>query len=228
MRISQIVVEDAVSYRSAILSIQSSLGSKITNLYDSLERSMKSFYVNVDSDRAAVGNDGWKFIEGGRAATWMQSDFLKLKSELYDLCKLRPQQCADLISFLRDNRGTKWSFNTVQSELPMLIAKTARNLKEQRLEQYAQTWIERVRQLAMLREKLQSEHADFVADRDRIPKQPKDNRISQQNAQIEQIINSVLAAVPKDVAGSIRQAISKADNKLQALQQELSKRNIKM
>lgn len=228
MRISQILAEDAVSYRSTILSLQNSLGARITNLYDKLEISMKDFYVNVDSDKAADGKDGWGFIEGGRAATWMQTDFLKLKAELYDLCKLRPQQCASLISFLRENRGTKFTFNAVQSNFPVLIAETARNLKEKDLERYAKHWFERIKQLNDLRKKLQQQHADFVSDRDRAPKQPKDNRIAQQNSQIEQIINSVLADVPKDVAGSIRQAISKADNKLQALQQELAKRNIKM
>lgn len=47
-----------------------------------------------------------------------------------------------------------------------------------------------------------------------------------QNSQADQIISQVLGSLDKKVAHEIRQAISRSDNKLMALQQELQKRNI--
>lgn len=54
----------------------------------------------------------------------------------------------------------------------------------------------------------------------------KPNVVSQQNQQVEQIINSVLGGLSPDVAGEIRRAIAKSDNKLGALQQEMKKRGL--
>lgn len=55
-------------------------------------------------------------------------------------------------------------------------------------------------------------------------KQP--NVISQQNQQVEAIVNSVLKDLPSNVAGEIRNAIAKSDNKLAALQAEMKKRGL--
>lgn len=49
-----------------------------------------------------------------------------------------------------------------------------------------------------------------------------------QNSQADQIISQVLNSLDKKTAHEIRQAISRSDNKLMALQQELSKRKIKV
>lgn len=50
----------------------------------------------------------------------------------------------------------------------------------------------------------------------------------QQADQAEGIINSVLANLPRDIAGDIRNEIRRSSNRLQALQQALQKRNIRM
>ena len=52
--------------------------------------------------------------------------------------------------------------------------------------------------------------------------------VGSQMSQVEQIVSNVLASLPPKVAGEIRNAISRSGNKLQALQQELTKRGIKM
>lgn len=57
------------------------------------------------------------------------------------------------------------------------------------------------------------------------PKEP--NNLGHQNNQMDQIINSVLASLDKKVAHDIRTVLSRSDNKLAVLQQELTKRGIK-
>lgn len=49
---------------------------------------------------------------------------------------------------------------------------------------------------------------------------------SSQNAQVDKIINDVLSTLDKQTAHEIRNAISKSDNKLQALQHEMKKRKL--
>lgn len=56
---------------------------------------------------------------------------------------------------------------------------------------------------------------------------PKDNT-GQQNQQVDQLINHVLSQLDKKVAAELRPIIARSDNKLQTLQKELAKRNIKM
>lgn len=44
-----------------------------------------------------------------------------------------------------------------------------------------------------------------------------------QRSQVEQVVNDILSTLPKDVAAKLRGAISKSDNKLQALKAEMDK-----
>jgi hypothetical protein len=60
------------------------------------------------------------------------------------------------------------------------------------------------------------------------PKQPKDNVVGRQNAAAEDMVNQILRSIDKKAAGEIRNAIAREPNKLQALQRELNKRNIKV
>jgi len=60
------------------------------------------------------------------------------------------------------------------------------------------------------------------------PKQPKDNVVGRQNAAAEDIVNQILKSIDKKAAGEIRNIIAREPNKLQALQKELAKRNIKV
>ena len=47
-----------------------------------------------------------------------------------------------------------------------------------------------------------------------------------QNNQVAEIVNQVLSSLDKDVAGEIRQEISRADNKFQALQAAMKSRGL--
>ena len=44
-----------------------------------------------------------------------------------------------------------------------------------------------------------------------------------QRSQVEQVVNHILSTLPKDVAAKLRIAVSKSDNKLQALKAEMNK-----
>jgi hypothetical protein len=63
---------------------------------------------------------------------------------------------------------------------------------------------------------------------EKAPKAPKDPAMGQQRNQAEEIVNNVLRKLPSKIAGDIRNIIARAPNKLQALQQELQKRGVKV
>ena len=64
-----------------------------------------------------------------------------------------------------------------------------------------------------------------AADEQKVAKQKKNAR-GDQAQQAEQLVNSVLASLPKDVAGEIRQLVQRSGNPLATLQSELSARGL--
>lgn len=65
-----------------------------------------------------------------------------------------------------------------------------------------------------------------VDSKDTRPTIKQPSVMSQQNQQVEVIVNGILKDLPSNVAGEIRNAIAKSDNKLAALQAEMKKRGL--
>lgn len=86
------------------------------------------------------------------------------------------------------------------------------------------TFTANVRRLASI--KMGDRGIDKSAAKEKqVAKQKKSERGSQAQ-QAEQLVNSVLASLPKDVAGEIRQTVQRSGNPLAALQAEMSKRGL--
>jgi hypothetical protein len=161
-------------------------------------------------------------------AKWTEKFYKdKLKNELYDLVKYRPGDTADLKDFLRGveidgELETKRSFSNISNNLPQILADLGHKLQEPQLIKNALRWVKNLKDYhAYLASLEEDDEDDYPA-----PAPAKSTLPGQQNAQVEQLVNDMLSKLPKNVAGDIRNAIARSPNKLQALQQELTRRNI--
>ena len=207
-------------------SLESTLKSILTNstyivqVYETL-KSMAQKWANNNGNLK-----GFHRNAAGVGSRWFeQFYFNKLQKELYDLSKQAPRYSAELVNFLKSaSEGRKQSFTTISETLPGILQSMAVRMDNPELERFAVNWDRRrADYLHYLNE--------LVDEDDNVPSkstQPKTNVVGQQNTQVEQIINDVLATLPKNVAGEVRNAIARSGNKLAALKQELDKRGISL
>lgn len=190
-----------------------------------------------EADEALKWNDSSKVMPMMRPIyTWFNENYTStngysLRIRLHSLAKTNKKyeqvikQILDVPELPRDSNdrvGIESRFFTLVQVLSEL---TNRFFNDAQLASSA------VGVITSLREKLRKlrsiRHDDIGVDTRRIDSEPKKpNIVSQQNSQVETLVNQVLSGLsPKD-AGEIRQAIAKTDNKIAALQRELQRRNI--
>jgi hypothetical protein len=153
----------------------------------------------------------------------------RLQNELYDLCKYNTRRTVELKQFLRGVEADgelemKRSFGNIANELPRILAKLGQHLNAPQLTKNANRWMQNK---AAYEEYIANLELEDDYDEPAVAKSPKNPAIGQQRSQVEDIINNVLSKLPKKIAGDIRNAIARSPNKLQALQAELQKRNVK-
>ena len=200
-------------------------GKYIAQVFEQL-KAMAKRYVDGRGDLK-----GFAMVAGGVGSRWFNDFYFnKLQAELYALTKQAPKYSQALIYFLKDaseDREHKISFNEISKQLPTILFNMGHKMKSGALTQFADNWGNRYHEYKNYLTKIEVEagYDDDEFDEPKV-KAPKSNAIGKQNTQVDQIINSVLAKLPKNVAGDVRNAIARSDNKLQALHQELQKRDI--
>jgi hypothetical protein len=200
-------------------------GKYIAQVFEQL-KAMAKRYVDGRGDLK-----GFSMVAGGVGSRWFNDFYFnKLQAELYALTKQAPKYSQALIYFLKDaseDREHKISFNEISKQLPTILFNMGHKMKSGALTQFADNWGNRYHEYKNYLTKIEVEagYDDDEFDEPKV-KAPKSNAIGKQNTQVDQIINSVLAKLPKNVAGDVRNAIARSDNKLQALHQELQKRDI--
>jgi hypothetical protein len=173
---------------------------------------------------------GFRMVAAGIGGRWVQSMYVgRLQNELYDLCKYNTRRTVELKQFLRgiETDGElemKRSFGSIANELPRILAKLGQHLGAAQLTKNANRWMQNK---AAYEEYIANLELEDDYDEPAVAKSPKNPAIGQQRSQVEDIINDVLSKLPKKIAGDIRNAIARSPNKLQALQAELQKRNVK-
>ena len=200
-------------------------GKYIAQVFEQL-KAMAKRYVDGRGDLK-----GFAMVAGGVGSRWFNDFYFnKLQAELYALTKQAPKHSQALIYFLKDaseDREHKISFNEISKQLPTILFNMGHKMKSGALTQFADNWGNRYHEYKNYLSKIEVEagydNDDF--DEPKV-KAPKSDTMGKQNVQVDQIVSSVLAKLPKKVAGDIRNAIARSDNKLQALHQELKKRDI--
>jgi len=217
------VVTEGPSLPSTLKSITAN-GEPITQLYGKLKAMAKRWVDNNGSLK------GFHRNAAGQSAQWFNNFYFdKLQNDLYALTKQAPKYAPPLISFLKDaseSRERRINFIEISSSLPPILFKIGERIKDENLMQFARSWEARKDEYDLYLSQLESE-VGGDDDFDYPGEKPEKSKVpGQQNAQAEQIVNNVLSNLPKNVAGEIRNAIARAPNKIQALHQELTKRNI--
>lgn len=230
MRISEItqLSEDGVSYETTMRGIIEVLES-ISPLYHQLKLAAEQHYKN----HSPGDRDTWPVRKGSITGRWKSTFWDRnLQSYLEDLVKYKSTQCAELKKYLSALDGSdsadRMRFNNMEKLLPNILSDVGKKLKNPRLKNLAENWTRQYTKFEDYRFKLkdQAETERTVSEPKSEPK-PKD-KTGEQTHQAMEIINFVLGNLPDKTAHEIRKAISRSDNKLQALQSELAKRDIKL
>lgn len=221
--VAEISLDEGPSLPSTLKSIATN-GEPITQLYGKLKAMAKRWVDNNGSLK------GFHRNAAGQSAQWFNNFYFnKLQNDLYALTKQAPKYAPPLIAFLKDaseDRERHINFTEISRSLPPILFQIGKRMGDESLARFAHSWKARKDEYDSYLSQLEAE-ADMDDEYDEPEVKPEKSKVpGQQNAQVEQIVNDILAKLPKNVAGDIRNAIARAPNKLQALQQELSKRKI--
>ena len=219
-------LSESVSLKTTLDSIATDIGEPITNLYATLTFQLKKY-------ASSRGNDveGWILLAGGYTKRWYDNFYFnRLQKELYDLIKFAPGATQGLKKFLAYNFN---SYSEIAKFLPDILVDLGRHFKHNGMTINARKWISSKNSYQTLLDSFIPDDEDEPTVDPRIAAHDKKEKAkmsaaAQQNQQVEAIINQVLMRLPKDVAGDVRNAIARSPNKLQALELELKKRNIKL
>ena len=228
MRIRELLRE-SVSRETTLREIISVVRSvTIDQIYPTLEELATKYAANNGHLK------GFRLIAGGTASRFFQTFFANRRTGLRalletDFMQYLPQPARELLHPEFHYTKRLNSLGDIEHTFPVILARIGKIIKSEELTNAANDWAKaRDHYYDHLRElNAQLEDEEDVAPTPKISK-PKDKSLGQQRGQVEQLINDVLKDLPERVRGEIRQAIARDDNKLMALQRELTKRNIQL
>lgn len=217
MKLEQILTED-VSIDSSIKNIVDVLSTELPILYQKLERMAINFYDN----HGELGR-GFRFISGGQKSQWYNTVYNKhLRPALYNLARFT--NSSELKQYLSNSVGSG-TFSGIEEILLPILKTISRDKRFIRLVDGVSAAEKAQREYFKKLEQLQASD-DYDEPDEKEPAEP--NSISQQNVAVDGIVSDVLNRLDRRVAGEIRNSIARADNKLQALRQELTRRGIRL
>ena len=215
---------EAISPEEAVRSIVSTADS-ITKVYGDLKTMAEKWVYNNGSLK------GFHRNAAGLSKRWYDAFFWnKMDNDLRLLMTKNPKAAGKLKDFFnieRDDKGHV-SFTTIGRSLPRILNHVGEQMNNKDLKRFAAEWFRKHKDYKDYLGRVEAEVNDEEDDFTPAPKQPKDNVVGRQNAAAEDVVNQILRSIDKKAAGEIRNAIAREPNKLQALQRELARRNIKV
>jgi hypothetical protein len=217
-------LDEAISPEEAVRSIVSTADS-ITTLYGDLKTMAEKWVYNNGT------LNGFHRNAAGVGKRWYDKFFWNnMDNDLRLLMAKNPKAAGKLRDFFdikRDDKGHV-SFTTIGRSLPRILNHVGEQMNNKDLKRFAAEWFRKHKDYEDYLGRVEAEVNDDEDDSAPAPKQPKDNVVGRQNAAAEDMVNQILRTIDKKAAGEIRNAIAREPNKLQALQRELAKRNIKV
>jgi hypothetical protein len=217
-------LEEAISPEEAVRSIVSTADS-ITKVYGDLKTMAEKWVYNNGSLK------GFHRNAAGVGKRWYDTFFWnKMDTDLRLLMAKNPKAAGKLRDFFNIERDDKGhiSFTTIGRSLPRILNHVGEQMNNKELKRFAAEWFRKHKDYEDYLGRVEAEVNDDDDNFTPAPKQPKDNVVGRQNAAAEDMVNQILRSIDKKAAGEIRNAIARESNKLQALQRELAKRNIKV
>lgn len=238
MRISEILLEDisAGEARRNIIDILSteipglvqrliSVADKFANSYTPKRDDGVYKYSDKDYEKSL------NFVLGGQTSVWYKDRFWASgRTSLYSFARSLPGPLrADLSDYL--TRADHSSFRSIEVVLLPILTSIASATRDRDLKAAIGAAKLAYDRLVDAKERSTKRAREMNAgDDDDLPTArtaSEPTGMGDQYAAVEGVINDVLGRINKKDAGEIRNAISRADNKLLALQQELTRRGIK-
>ena len=224
MKIREIITE-SVSVDSAIKNIVATSDS-IAKVYGDLKTMAEKWVYNNGQLK------GFHRNAAGVGKRWYDTFYWgKMENDLRTLLEKNPRGAAKLQDFFnieRDERGHV-SFTAIGKSLPKVLYQVGERTGNRDLQRFGRNWYHRQADyeefLSTVEKRINDEEEDDVPA---AASAPRDNVVGRQNAAAEDIVNQILRSIDKKSAGEIRNIIAREPNKLQALQKELVKRNIKI
>lgn len=224
-------MEESISLNTTVKAIANDIGEPITSMYATLKKMAKQYYDN-NGDLKRFG-----LVAAGVGSRWFQQYYVnKMQTDLYDLTRQSPTHAAELKQFLRgkmikDNLVMPKSFSDLNKELPEILARMGSKMGADALKNNAKLWVHNKQDYEDFINKLVNgkggdDDGDGYGAPATVDTPSKDALLGKQRNHAEEIVNDVLRKLSSSVAGDIRNAIARAPNKLQALQQELQRRKI--
>jgi len=212
-------LSEDISMEASLKNIVDIMSTELPDLYRKLGAMAENFAKNHGEI-----DHRFNFISGGPKSQWFNNVFLKaLKPALYNLARNIPKHLrSDLSDFLNDTIG-EGKFSDIERRLIPLLGTLGAALKNKQLSSAAHAAKLAVKDFHHLVAKINAEQDDYD-EPETTPAAP--NPVAQQNAEVDRIINDTLSRIDRRQAGEIRNIISRQDNKLHALQQELTRRGI--
>lgn len=221
MRLYEFIFED-VSANASLKNIVDILTVQMPQLYHRLTIMAEKMHHN----KGELGK-GFNFVAGGQKNAWYQDVYFRsLKTSLYNFVKSLPVQHGVALKKFLGNEDRK--FSDVEHNLLPILGNIAKSTKNSALLSAVNAAIHAKNRFENKCAELDSGAADEESGYIDQPPPREKGSISVQNQTVEAIINDVLKRVDKKQAGEIRNAIARSQNKLLALQQELTNRNIKV
>lgn len=214
------LINESISIEAAIKNIVST-GESISKVYRDLKEMAERWVYNNSTLK------GFHRNAVGVGKRWYDAFFWnKMERDLHTLIEKNPRGAARIKDFFNIDRDEKGhiSFTSISKSLPQVLYQVGQQMNNDALKNFGRRWAYLQQDYELFLSKV--EQAD--EEPQQVARQPKDTTISRQNAAAEDIVNQVLKSLDKKVAGDIRNAIAREANKLQALQRELAKRNIKI
>ena len=217
-------LDEAISPEEAIRSIVSTADS-LTTIYGDLKTMAEKWVYNNGT------LNGFHRNAAGVGKRWYDKFFWNnMDNDLRLLLAKNPKAAGKLRDFFnieRDDKGHV-SFTIIGRSLPRILNHVGEQMNNKDLKRFAAEWFRKHKDYEDYLGRVEAEVNDEEDDFAPAPKQPKDNVVGRQNAAAEDMVNQILRTIDKKAAGEIRNAIAREPNKLQALQRELAKRNIKV
>ena len=229
MKLRELLIE-STSKETALRDVISAVRRvRLDQIYTKLKTLAENYAANNGHLR------GYPLIAGGMANEFFQKFFADRKSGLRalletDLMRYLPEPARALLRPEFHFSKQLNSLKAVEASFPGILASIGKIIKSAELIAVANDWAKArddyYDYLEDLKAELENEE-DATPIKKKVAK-PKDTAIAQQRGQVEQLVNDVLKDLPEKVRGEIRQTIARDDNKLMALQRELTKRNIQI
>lgn len=243
-----IISEAAFGLDEAITTVINVVGPTLTQVYDNNLMMLK----NMARNNPEI--PGFAVVSAGAFAKWVDTVFFdQVLGDLYTINRHIPQLYSVFSNMTEteynaDGARPKMKYGNIEEYLPDYLRRVAIIADSEKLMEFVRVLKRMTQNYKEVVAKYNEAAAKYKAERKAYDAEHKPQNVArakanaeaaardeaaakartEQRMQVEKIVQGVLNSLPSRVAGEIRNEIARSPNKLVALQQALTSRNIKL